>query len=143
MATIILVLLTIPLLSLAGPGKRYVRSASPRAEAQDEVRVLIPVPPVPNKSMGGMTLDAFEAEFLQDKSLVHVKGRVTNISNSYTRGYLTLNILSAAGTNLFSSDMPLNNHQTISNGESVSFDTTINVSAIKGASKVSLDFTRD
>ncbi len=140
---IVLFLFLSPSFSIAGPTKRYVRPAPPAAETKSEVQILTPVPPVPNDSMGGVTLDAFDAEFLQNKSLVHVKGRVTNISNSFIRGHLTLHILSGSGTSIFASDLPLNNHQPFSNGESVTFDTTLNVATIKNASKVSLDFTRD
>jgi hypothetical protein len=123
--------------------RRYVRPAPPPPPETDPVKRLIPEPPVPNNSMGVVTLDRLEAEFMQNRRIVHVKGRLTNISKVYIRGHLTVHLLSSSGVSLFSTDIPLNNHNPFGNGESVTFDTAINVSAIRGAAKVSLDFTQD
>lgn len=122
---------------------RYVRRPTPPPPPTDEVKQLIPEPPVPNSSMGVVTLDRLEAEFIQNRRIVHVKGQITNISKAYIRGYLTVHLLSSTGVSLFSTDIPLNNHNPFGNGESITFDTAINISAIKGAAKVSLDFTQD
>ncbi len=128
----------------SGQTGRFVQPP-PQVEQQvpSEVTVLTPVPPVPHSSMGSITLDSLEAEFHQNRKIIHVKGKITNISRSFIRGYLTLHILSSSGTSLYSTDLPLNDHQPFGDGESVTFDTTVNIESLSGASKVSLDFTRD
>jgi len=141
-ACLLALFVTMSVPARAGETKRYVLPTPPRP-ATDEVRQLIPEPPVPNSSMGVLTLDSLEAEFMQNRRIVHVKGKLTNVSGVYIRGYLTLHLLSSTGVSLFSTDIPLNNHNPLGSGESVSFDTAINVAAVNGAVKVSLDFTQD
>ncbi|MBU0480509.1 MAG: hypothetical protein KKG47_05355 [Proteobacteria bacterium] len=90
-----------------------------------------------------VTLDSMEAEYHPANKVVIVKGSIKNISRIVLRGHLVLHILSISGAVLHSTEMPIKGHQPIMNGESVSFDTVLNVSNVSGAAKISADFTWD
>ena len=97
---------------------------------------------VPQK-MQLVSLEKLEAEFYSASRVVGIKGSIKNTSNSSLRGYLTLYLLSVGGDVLGAFELPVNDHRPFRNGESVPFDTAINVSHISGAYTVSVDFTRE
>ncbi len=88
-------------------------------------------------------LESLEAEFHQATGIVSVKGRLKNTSNSIIRGYLSLHLLSSSGNVLQTFELPVKEHQPITMGESVKFETVLPVSRIKGATQISVDFTRN
>lgn len=90
-----------------------------------------------------VSLENLEAEYYSANKIVAIKGSIKNVSNSSMRGYITLYLLSVSGTVLRAFDLPLNDHRPFGDGESVSFDTAVNVSNVSGAYQVSVEFTRD
>lgn len=105
----------------------------------DQVQIL-------NQIEMGMTfadLESLEAEFHQANSLVTVKGRIKNTSDIVIRGFLSLHLLSSTGSVLESFELPLKSHQPINRGESVEFETVLPLTRSKGATQVSVDFTKN
>ena len=102
-------------------------------------RNLLPV----QQQMSVVALESLEAEFFPANRVVTVKGSIKNNSKTPIRGYLTLYLLSASGSVLRAFDLPVNDHRPFGDGESVSFDTAVNVSNVSGAYQVSVEFTRD
>jgi len=100
---------------------------------------LVPV----GQKMSFVSLENLEAEFFPANRVVAIKGSIKNVSKTTMRGYLTLYLLSVGGTVLRTFDLPVNDHRPFGDGESVSFDTAVNVSNVSGAYQVSVDFTRD
>ena len=90
-----------------------------------------------------VVLDSMEAEYHPANKVVIVKGSIKNISNIVLRGHISLHILSAAGAILYTTEMAVKGNQPIQNGETVSFDTVLNVSNVSGAKQISADFTWD
>ena len=88
-------------------------------------------------------LDSMEAEYHPANKVVIVKGSIKNISNITLRGYISLHILSVNGAVLYSTEMAVKDHQPIRTGETVSFDTVLNVAKVAGAKQISADFTWD
>lgn len=95
------------------------------------------------QNMAFVSLESLDAEFFPASKVVSVKGSLKNISNSYLRGFITIFLMSQSGFVLSAFDMPVNDHRPFMDGESVSFDTAVNVSSISGASRVSVEFTKD
>jgi len=102
-------------------------------------RNLIPM----KQKMAFVSLDKLEAEYFPANRVVAVKGSIKNISSSTLRGYITLYLLSSSGVVLAAYDLPVNDHRPFNDGESVAFDTAVNVSNTSGAHQVSVEFTRD
>ena len=100
------------------------------------------LPPL-RQQMSFVALENLEAEFFPANSVVTISGRIKNNSRTSVRGYLTFYLLSASGTVLKAFELPLKEHQPFGDGESVSFDTAVNVGSVSGAYQVSVDFTRD
>jgi hypothetical protein len=90
-----------------------------------------------------VTLDSMEAQYHPANKVVIVKGSIKNTSKIVLRGYISLHILSSTGTTLHTTEMAVKRHQPIMSGETVSFDTVLNVSKIAGAAQISADFTWD
>ena len=63
-------------------------------------------------------------------NVVSVKGSIKNVSTVFIRGYLSLHLLNKAGSVLHTFELPLKDNQSISQGESVSFETILNVANI-------------
>ncbi|MCK4837275.1 MAG: hypothetical protein KAS94_00650 [Desulfobulbaceae bacterium] len=102
-------------------------------------KVLAPV----EMEMSFADLESLEAEFHPTNGIVSVKGRLKNTSNSIIRGYLSLHLLSSSGSVLQTFELPVKDHQPVSRGESVKFEAVLPVSRIKGATQVSVDFTKN
>lgn len=102
-------------------------------------RNLIPM----KQKMSFVSLDKLEAEYFPANRIVAIKGSIKNISSSTLRGYITLYLLSSSGMVLAAYDLPVNDHRPFHDGESVVFDTAVNVSNTSGAHQVSVEFTRD
>ncbi len=90
-----------------------------------------------------VSLENLEAEYYSANKIVAIKGKIKNISSITMRGYITLYLLSASGSVLSSFDMPLNDNRPFRGGQSVDFDTAVNVGTIGGAYRVSVEFTRE
>lgn len=95
------------------------------------------------QKMSLVSLESLEAEFFPASKMVSVKGSLKNISSSHLRGFLTIFLMSQSGVVLSAFDMPVNDHRPFMDGETVSFDTAVNVSTVSGASRVSVEFTKD
>ncbi|NTV14929.1 MAG: hypothetical protein HGA96_13515 [Desulfobulbaceae bacterium] len=95
------------------------------------------------QKMAFVSLEALEAEFFPASRLVSVKGSLKNISSSSLRGYITISLLSQSGVVLAAFDMQVNDHRPFTDGETVPFDTAVNVSSLSGAFRVSVEFTKD
>lgn len=126
---ILVAILLLPLLSL-GAG---TASAGPAG---------VNLTPMKQK-MSFVSLESLESEFFPGSKMVSVKGSLKNISSSYLRGYLTIFLMSQSGTVLSAFDMPVNEHRPFADGETVAFDTAVNVSNVNGACRVSVEFTKD
>ena len=105
----------------------------------DQGQILTPV----EMEIPFANLESLEAEFHRATDIVSVKGRLKNTSNSIIRGFLSLHLLSSSGSVLQTFELPLKDHQPIKTGESVKFETVLPVSRIKGATQISVDFTRN
>jgi len=95
------------------------------------------------QKMAFVSLESLDAEFFPSSRLVNVKGSLKNISNSTLRGYITISLLSQTGVVLAAFDMQVNDHRPFSDGETVPFDTAVNVSSVSGAFRVGVEFTKD
>lgn len=104
-----------------------------------EGRNLIPM----KQNMSFVSLEKLEAEYFQANRVVSIKGSIKNISNSTLRGYITLYLRSSSGMVVGAYDLPVNEHRPFNDGESVTFDTSVNVSNTTGAYQVSVEFTKD
>ena len=102
-------------------------------------RNLIPM----KQNMSFVSLENLEAEYYPANKVVGIKGSIKNISNMTLRGYITLYLRSSSGMVVGSYDLPVNDHRPFNDGESVSFDTAVNVSNSAGAYQVSVEFTKD
>jgi len=111
----------------------------PQACGEPAGRNLIPM----KQKLSLVSLEKLEAEYFPANKVVSVKGRLKNISSTTLRGYVTLYLLSSSGTVLGAFDLPVNEHRPFNDGETVFFDTAVNVSNVSGAYQVSLDFTQD
>jgi hypothetical protein len=112
---------------------------SPEMTLANQGKILTPI----EMDMAFANLESLEAEFHQATGIVSVKGRLKNTSKSVVRGFLSLHLLSSSGSVLQTFELPLKDHQPIKMGESVKFETVLPVSQIKGATQVSVDFTRN
>jgi len=95
------------------------------------------------QTMPLVNLESLDSEFFPASKMVSVKGSLKNISGSYLRGFITIFLMSQNGVVLSAFDMPVNDHRPFSDGEKISFDTAVNVSNVSGASRVSVEFTKD
>ena len=95
------------------------------------------------EKMAFVSLDSLDAEFYSASKVVSIKGSIKNISNSTLRGFVTIYLIAQNGVVLSASDMPVNDHHPFMDGESVAFETVVNVSNSSGASRVSVEFTKD
>ncbi|NTV13506.1 MAG: hypothetical protein HGA96_06190 [Desulfobulbaceae bacterium] len=95
------------------------------------------------QKMSVVALESLEAEYFPASKVVNIKGSLRNISNSYVRGFVTVFLLSQSGVVLNAFDMQINDHRPIMDGETVVFSTAINVTNVSGASRVSVEFTKD
>lgn len=102
-------------------------------------RNLIPM----KQNMSFVSLENLEAEYFPANRVVAIKGSIRNVSSSTLRGYITLYLRSSSGMVVGAYDLPVNEHRPFIDGETVSFDTAVNVSNTTGAYQVSVDFTRD
>jgi len=102
-------------------------------------RNLIPM----QQKMSLVSLDKLEAEYFPANKVVAIKGSIKNISSSALRGYITLYLRSTSGMVLGAYDLPVNDHRAFSDGETILFDTVVNVSNTAGAYQVSVEFTKD
>lgn len=102
-------------------------------------RNLIPM----KQNMSLVSLENLDAEYFPANRVVAIKGSIKNISKSSLRGYITLYLRSSSGMVVGAYDLPVNEHRPFIDGETVSFDTAVNVSNTTGAYQVSVDFTKD
>jgi len=102
-------------------------------------RNLIPL----KQNMSFVSLENLDAEYFPANRVVAIKGSIKNISNTTLRGYITLYLRSSSGMVVGSYDLPVNEHRPFGDGETVSFDTAVNVSNTTGAAQVSVEFTKD
>jgi hypothetical protein len=102
-------------------------------------RNLIPM----KQNMSFVSLENLDAEYFPANKVVAVKGSIKNISNSILRGYITLYLRSSSGMIVGAYDLPVNDHRPFNDGETISFDTAVNVSNTTGAYQVSVEFTKD
>lgn len=109
------------------------------ASCESAGRNLIPM----KQNMSLVSLENLEAEYFAANKVVVIKGSIKNISSSTLRGYLTLYLRSHNGMVVGVYDLPVNDHRPFMDGESVAFDTAVNVSNTTGAAQVSVDFTKD
>ncbi|MEN8136697.1 MAG: hypothetical protein ABFS18_14370 [Thermodesulfobacteriota bacterium] len=111
----------------------------PKMTLANQGKILTPI----EMDMACANLESLEAEFHRATNIVSVKGRLKNTSKSVVRGFLSLHLLSSSGNILQTFELPIKDHQPIKMGESVKFETVLPVSKIKGATQVSVDFTRN
>lgn len=90
-----------------------------------------------------VSLEQLEAEYFPANKVVSIKGSIKNISDSTLRGYITLYLRSSSGMVIGAYDLPVNDHRPFSDGETITFDTAVNVSNTAGAYQVSVEFTKD
>lgn len=109
------------------------------AKSEPAGRNLIPM----KQKAAFVSLDKLEAEYIPAHKVVAIKGSIKNVSRSTLRGYITLYLLSTSGTVLSAYDLPVNDHRPFNDGDSVPFDTAVNVSNTSGAYQVSVEFTKD
>lgn len=95
------------------------------------------------QNMSFVSLENLDAEYFPANRVVAIKGSIKNISNTTLRGYITLYLRSSSGMVLGAYDLPVNDHRPFNDGETVSFDTAVNVSNTTGAYQVSVEFTKD
>ncbi len=95
------------------------------------------------QNMSFVSLENLDAEYFPANRVVAIKGSIKNISKSTLRGYITLYLRSSSGTVVGAYDLPVNEHRPFIDGESVSFDTAVNVSNTTNAYQVSVEFTKD
>lgn len=93
--------------------------------------------------MSFVSLENLDAEYFPANRVVAIKGSIKNISSTTLRGYITLYLRSSSGAVLGAYDLPVNEHRPFNDGETVSFDTAVNVSNTTGAYQVSVEFTKD
>lgn len=102
-------------------------------------RNLVPM----KQNMSFVSLENLDAEYFPANKVVAIKGSIKNVSKSTLRGYITLYLRSASGMIVGAYDLPVNDHRPFIDGETVSFDTAVNVSNTTGAYQVSVEFTKD
>lgn len=102
-------------------------------------RNLIPM----KQKMSFVSLEKLEAEYFPANKVVAIKGSIKNISSSTLRGYITLYLRSSNGMVVGAYDLPVNDHRPFGDGETITFDTAVNVSNTTGAHQVSVEFTLD
>lgn len=95
------------------------------------------------QNMSFVSLENLDAEYFPTSKVVAIKGSIKNISSTTLRGYITLYLRSSTGSVLGAYDLPVNDHRPFNDGETVSFDTAVNVSNTTGAHQVSVEFTKD
>lgn len=93
--------------------------------------------------MSFVSLESLDAEYFPANRVVAIKGSIKNISSTTLRGYITVYLRSSSGLVLGAYDLPVNDHRPFIDGESVAFDTAVNVSNTTGAYQVSVEFTKD
>jgi hypothetical protein len=109
------------------------------ASCEPAGRNLIPM----KQNMSFVSLESLDAEYFPANRVVAIKGSIKNISSTTLRGYITVYLRSSSGLVLGAYDLPVNDHRPFIDGESVAFDTAVNVSNTTGAYQVSVEFTKD